>query len=78
LRLTLGAVTLPPAITTLVRHHEHGIYTFALNDMAQIELVLSALRAANIKVMDMQLKEADLEDVFLSLVGQSNAGFANA
>ena len=46
--------------------------------MAQIELVLSALRAANINVMDMQLKEADLEDVFLSLVGQSNTGFANA
>lgn len=78
LRLTLGAVTLPPTITTLVRHHEQGIYTFALNDMAQIELVLSALREANIEVMDMQLKEADLEDVFLSLVGQLDTGFANA
>jgi ABC-2 type transport system ATP-binding protein len=54
-----------------VRHVENGIYTFALDDMAQIEFVLSALRTANIKVLDMQLNEADLEDVFLSLVGNS-------
>jgi ABC-2 type transport system ATP-binding protein len=38
--------------------------------MTQIEAVLSALRANDIKVVDMQLNEADLEDVFLSLVGQ--------
>ena len=41
-----------------------------LTDMAQIELVLSSLRTANIAVADMQLHEADLEDVFLSLVGK--------
>jgi ABC-2 type transport system ATP-binding protein len=39
--------------------------------MAQIEFVLAALRASNIKVVDMQLNEADLEDVFLSLVGKA-------
>lgn len=70
LRLTLGDVTLPAAVQRLLRSHEQGIFTFALNDMAQIELVLSALRAANIQVIDMQLSEADLEDVFLSLVGK--------
>jgi ABC-2 type transport system ATP-binding protein len=37
--------------------------------MIQIEFVLSSLRASGIKVIDMQLNEADLEDVFLSLVG---------
>jgi len=56
----------------LVRHAENGIFTFALDDMAQIEFVLSSLRTANIKVLDMQLSEADLEDVFLSLVGNSS------
>ncbi len=71
LRLTLGDVVLPSAIQALLRNQENGIYTFALNDMAQIEMVLSALRAADIKVIDMQLNEADLEDVFMSLVGQS-------
>lgn len=70
LRLTLGDVTLPIPIQTMLRSQENGIFTFALTDMVQIELVLSVLRTANIKVMDMQLNEADLEDVFLSLVGQ--------
>ncbi len=70
LRLTLGEVVLPVEILTMLRSQEKGIFTFALSDMAQIELVLAALRGANIKVLDMQLNEADLEDVFLSLVGQ--------
>ena len=70
LSLTLGDVTLPADIQALLRSQERGIFTFALNDMVQIELVLSSLRSANIKVIDMQLNEADLEDVFLSLVGR--------
>lgn len=73
LRLTLGNVKLPDDVQALVRHVEKGVYNFALNDMVQLEWVLSALRAANIKVLDMQLNEADLEDVFLSLVGNASA-----
>ncbi len=72
MRLTLGDVTLPDHIHSLLRSQEKGIYTFALSDMVQIEFVLSALRAANIKVLDMHLSEADLEDVFLSLVGKAS------
>lgn len=71
LRLTLGDVVLPESIQPLVRHHEGNDFTFALTDMTQIELILSSLRANNIKVLDLQLNEADLEDVFLSLVGKS-------
>ncbi len=72
LRLTLGDVSLPNNIQTLLRHQEKGIFTFALTDMAQIEFVLSALKAADIRVLDMHLSEADLEDVFLSLVGKAS------
>ena len=72
LRLTLGDIILPVKIQPLLRNQENGIYTFALNDMTQIELVLSSLRSADIKVIDMQLNEADLEDVFMSLVGMSS------
>jgi ABC-2 type transport system ATP-binding protein len=71
LRLTLGDVVLPDEIQDMVRHQETGVYTFALSDMTQIEFVLAALRAQHIKVIDMQLNEADLEDVFLSLVGKA-------
>ncbi len=70
LSLTLGDVSLPEAIRPMLRGQEKGVHTFALTDMAQIELVLSSLRTANIAVADMQLHEADLEDVFLSLVGK--------
>jgi len=72
LRLTLGDITLPISVQSMLRHQESGIFTFALQDMTQIEFVLSALREANIKVQDMQLNEADLEDVFLSLVGNQS------
>jgi ABC-2 type transport system ATP-binding protein len=72
LRLTLGDITLPANLQALLRNQENGIYTFALNDMTQIEFVLSSLRSADIKVIDMQLNEADLEDVFMSLVGKSS------
>jgi len=71
LRLTLGDVHLPQEVQSMVRHVERGVYTFALTDMIQIEYVLSSLRAGGIKVIDMQLNEADLEDVFLSLVGNT-------
>jgi ABC-2 type transport system ATP-binding protein len=70
LSLTLGEVSLPEARRPMLRAQEKGVHTFALSDMAQIELVLSSLRTANIPVVDMQLQEADLEDVFLSLVGK--------
>jgi ABC-2 type transport system ATP-binding protein len=69
LRLSLGKVTLPQVLLPMLRAHDNGIFTFALSDTEQIELVLSCLRAANIKILDMQISEADLEDVFLSLVG---------
>jgi ABC-2 type transport system ATP-binding protein len=72
LRLTLGEVSLPNNIQSLLRHQEKGIFTFALTDMAQIEFVLSALKAVDIRVLDMHLSEADLEDVFLSLVGKAS------
>lgn len=70
LRLTLGDIALPLDLQALLRHQEKGVFTFALRDTEQIELVLSALRVANIKVLDMQLSEADLEEVFLSLTGK--------
>ena len=72
LRLSLGSVVLPEVLEPLLRNQDNGIFTFALTDSEQIEFVLSVLRAANIKVLDMQLSEADLEDVFLSLVGKQS------
>jgi ABC-2 type transport system ATP-binding protein len=71
LTLTLGQVELPSALKSLVKHSNQGVFTFSLTDMAHIETVLSTLRAHEIPVKDMQLSEADLEEVFLSLVGSA-------
>ncbi len=62
---------LPEVLRPLLRHEEGRDYMLALNDVSEIEQVLATIRQAGIAVEDMQLFEADLEDVFVDLVGQS-------
>lgn len=62
---------LPEVLRPLLRHEEGRDYMLALNDVSEIEQVLATIRQAGIVVEDMQLIEADLEDVFVDLVGQS-------
>lgn len=70
LRLVLGNATLPTTLLPMLKNGQNGVFTLALTELSQIEFALSELRAANVKVEDMQLLEADLEDVFMSLVGE--------
>ncbi len=69
LRLKLGKVALPTALLPMLKSGENGVYTLVLNELNQMEFALSELRKAKINIEDMQLFEADLEDVFMSLVG---------
>lgn len=69
LRLTLKGGQLPPTLLPMLKHGELGVFTLALSDLTQIEFALAELRKANVEIEDMQLIEADLEDVFMSLVG---------
>jgi len=69
LRLTLKGAHLPPALLPMLKHGELGVFTLALSDLTQVEFALAELRKANVDIEDMQLIEADLEDVFMSLVG---------
>jgi ABC-2 type transport system ATP-binding protein len=69
LRLNLGAANLPISLLPMLKSGENGVFTLALTELNQVEFALSELRKTNIKVEDMQLLEADLEDVFMSLVG---------
>ena len=69
LRLVLGDASLPTALLPMLKTGENGIYTLALTELSQVEFALNELRKANINVQDMQLLEADLEDVFMSIVG---------
>jgi ABC-2 type transport system ATP-binding protein len=69
LRLKLSGAVLPTTLLPMLKSGEKGSYTLALTEPNQMEFVLSELRKANVNIEDMQLFEADLEDVFMSLVG---------
>ncbi len=69
LRLTIGDHALPTSLKAMVKQSDQGVFTLALTALSQVEFALSELRKAKIPVEDIQLLEADLEDVFLSLVG---------
>lgn len=68
LRLRIAPVVLPQALQPLLRGQEDGWVTLALPDVAQIESVLAELRAHGVKIEDLELLEADLEDVFMEIV----------
>jgi ABC-2 type transport system ATP-binding protein len=68
LKLTAG---IPDSLRPLLKSEEKLDYTLALSEVAQVEFVLTELRAANVGIEDMQLNEVDLEDVFVNLVGRA-------
>jgi ABC-2 type transport system ATP-binding protein len=70
LKLKLSAAV-PQSLTAMVRHQDALDYMLNLNEIIQIEFVLAELRNANVAVLDMQLIEPDLEDVFVDLIGRS-------
>ena len=70
LKLKLSAAV-PQSLMAMVRHQDALDYMLNLNEITQIEFVLAELRNANVTVLDMQLIEPDLEDVFVDLIGRS-------
>ena len=61
---------LPTTLLPLLKNGENGVFTLALTELNQVEFVLGELRKTKVTIEDMQLFEADLEDVFMSLVGK--------
>ena len=70
LRLRLEPAHLPDSLIPLLRSQDDDRFTLALSEVAQMEAVLAALREAGIKVEDLEMLEADLEDVFMEIVRQ--------
>ncbi|GGC89343.1 ABC transporter ATP-binding protein [Undibacterium terreum] len=67
LRLSQGV--LPDSLKDLLMHHTStNEYVLRVNDYAEVEPILAALRTAGCTIEDMQLKQADLEDVFLQIM----------
>lgn len=68
----LAEGTLPPSLHVLLSHPDEvqaeNKYTLRVTDPADVESILARLREANLKIEDMQLHQADLEDVFIQIM----------
>ena len=64
---------LPDSLKDLLMHHDsQNEYVLRVNNYSEVEPILAALRTAGCVIEDMQLKQADLEDVFLQIM---NGGY---
>ena len=71
----LAGSTLPEDLRHLVSHDEHdegnsqgNKYSLRVNDYAEVEPILARLRASGAVIDEMQLQQADLEDIFLQIM----------
>jgi len=69
-RLSQGK--LPDVLKPLVSHPDELLagnkYTLRINDYTEVEPILATLRQAGVVIDDMQLHQADLEDVFIQIM----------
>lgn len=67
LRLRLSPDKLPPALQPLITVQDDGFYVLALKGYSQIEDVLAALRLAKTCILEMEILQPDLEEVFVNI-----------
>lgn len=71
LRLRLQPDSLPPVLQEKQIGNHNGFYELKIDAHAQIEWILAQLREANIQILEMQLLQPDLEDVFVNMMKSS-------
>jgi ABC-2 type transport system ATP-binding protein len=68
----LAGGNLPESLKPLVSHPDElekgGQYTLRVNDASEVEPILAQLRQSGAVVSDLQLQQADLEDVFIQIM----------
>lgn len=67
LRLRLSPDKLPPALQPLISVQDDGFYILALKGYSQIEDVLAALRLEKTCILEMEILQPDLEEVFVNI-----------
>ncbi|SEM78239.1 ABC transporter ATP-binding protein [Nitrosomonas marina] len=68
LRLKLLPDTLPSMLREIQTGYRNGYIELKLDNYTQIEPILAQLRLSDIQILEMQLLQPDLEDVFVSLM----------
>ncbi len=69
LRLDLQDKKIPASIQRLIQMTDQNFVTFLLKDITEVEFIISELKKFKIAILDMELKNSDLENVFLKLTG---------
>ena len=65
----LAATGVPADWSARVLRSEGGVHFIGLDRYAELEALLAALRHEGIAIADLALQEADLEQVFLRIMG---------
>ena len=69
LRLDLKNKKIPVSVQKFIQSSDHSSITFLLEEIAEVEFIMSELKKSKIKILDMELTNSDLEKVFLKLTG---------
>jgi ABC-2 type transport system ATP-binding protein len=69
LRLDLKDKKIPVSIQKLMKNLDHHSISFLIEEIAEVEFIISELKKSKIKILDMELTNSDLENVFLKLTG---------
>lgn len=69
-KLKLQPHTLPEALKSLMTHDTEAGFQLALSDYAEVEQVMAAVRAAGNKVVEMEVLQPDLEEVFVKIMNK--------
>lgn len=70
LELRLAGGELPEALHARLIERDGARHVLALPDYSDLEDILGRLRAAGLRIEAMELRQADLEEVFLKVMGQ--------
>ncbi|CAN5891451.1 ABC transporter ATP-binding protein [soil metagenome] len=73
MKLSLAQDNLPASLRSLLIEHEGPViankYVLRVTHYSEVEPILAALRTSGCVIDDLQLQQADLEDVFLQIMG---------
>jgi len=71
IRLRLSSDTLPPELQPLLENYTEDCFILRVNNYSKIENVLAVLRIAQVRVLEMELMQPDLKEVFIKIMGNT-------
>jgi ABC-2 type transport system ATP-binding protein len=69
LRLDIKGKKIPISIRNLIQNLDHHSISFLIEEIKEVEFIMSELKKSKIKILDMEFINSDLENVFLKLTG---------